>query len=328
MRWLLLWMLLCSVPATEAHEVRPAYLEVREVKASEFAVLWKTPMQGDLRLALSPAFSGRTELLTPVMTRRTGDAAVQSWRFRALQPLRGQTLRIVGLEATMTDVLVQMAFADGTTWSKHLLPSQPTAEIPKQQSGWSVCAEYLGLGVEHILSGIDHLLFVLALLLITKGGWKLAKSITAFTVAHSMTLALATLGVVHVPQAPVEAVIALSIVFVSAETLRTRQGRQSVATRSPWLIAFAFGLLHGFGFAGALTKIGLPSGMIPQALLFFNLGVEAGQLLFIGGVVPVLYLAGHVASGMRVRIDRVASYAIGTTAMYWVIERTFAFLGS
>lgn len=328
MRWLPLWLLLCSVLSAEAHEVRPAYLEVRQLKANEFTVLWKTPMQGDLRLALSPAFSGPTEVLTPVVTRRTGDAAVQSWRFRAGQPLRGQTLSIVGLEATMTDVLVQMEFADGTSWSKRLLPAQPAAEIPKQQSRWSVCGEYLGLGVEHILSGIDHLLFVLALLLITKGGWKLAKSITAFTVAHSITLALATLGLVHVPQAPVEAVIALSIVFVSAEILRTRQGRQSVATSSPWLIAFAFGLLHGFGFAGALTKIGLPKGMIPQALLFFNLGVEAGQLMFIGGVIPVLYLADLVASNLSVRIDRVASYAIGTIAMYWVIERTLAFLGS
>lgn len=324
MKWAAFFWLLCTALPALAHEVRPAYLELREVAASEFTVLWKTPMRGDLRLALTPAFSGRTEVTTPVVTHRTGDAAVQRWRLRSVEPLRGQSLRIVGLDATMTDALVQIAFADGTTWSKRLVPAEPAAAIPERQSGWSVAGDYFRLGVEHILLGIDHLLFVLALLLMTRGGWKLVQTITAFTLAHSFTLALAALGLAHVPQAPVEAVIALSIAFVAAEIVRSRQGHDSVAARAPWSIAFAFGLLHGFGFAGALAEIGLPQGQIPQALLFFNLGVEAGQLLFIGAVVALRILVGRGGAHLPRQVEQLTSYAIGSVAMFWVIERTLS----
>jgi hydrogenase/urease accessory protein HupE len=317
-------LLLMSVPAC-AHEVRPAYLEMHEDAANTFRVLWKTPMRGELRLSLTPAFSGQTQTLTPIATRQTGSAAVQTWRFKAIEPLRGQTLRIAGLEATMTDVLVRMEFADGTGWSKRLTPAHPAAEIPAQQSGWSVAGEYLKLGVDHILLGIDHLLFVLALLLITHGGWKLVKTVTAFTVAHSITLALAALGLVHVPQAPVEAVIALSIVFVAAEILRAREGRPGIATRAPWVVAFVFGLLHGFGFAGALTEIGLPQGQIPLALLFFNVGVEFGQLLFIAVALSLIVLIRRIRFDFPGWAARVPPYAIGSLAMFWVIQRVAAF---
>jgi hydrogenase/urease accessory protein HupE len=317
-------LLLMSVPAC-AHEVRPAYLEMHEDAANTFRVLWKTPMRGELRLSLTPAFSVQTQTLTPIATRQTGSAAVQTWRFKAIEPLRGQTLRIAGLEATMTDVLVRMEFADGTGWSKRLTPAHPAAEIPAQQSGWSVAGEYLKLGVDHILLGIDHLLFVLALLLITHGGWKLVKTVTAFTVAHSITLALAALGLVHVPQAPVEAVIALSIVFVAAEILRAREGRPGIATRAPWVVAFVFGLLHGFGFAGALTEIGLPQGQIPLALLFFNVGVEFGQLLFIAVALSLILLIRRIRFNFPGWAVRVPPYAIGSLAMFWVIQRVAAF---
>jgi hydrogenase/urease accessory protein HupE len=308
-----------------AHEVRPAYLELHEDTANAYRVLWKTPMRGDMRLSLSPAFSGKTQALTPVATRQTGSAAVQTWRMKAIEPLRGQSVRIAGLEATMTDVLVRMEFADGTTWSKRLTPAQPAAVIPAQQSGWSVAAEYLQLGVEHILLGIDHLLFVLALLLITHGGWKLVKTITAFTAAHSITLALAALGFVHVPQAPVEAVIALSIVFVAAEILRARAGHEGITERAPWIVAFTFGLLHGFGFAGALSEIGLPQGHIPQALLFFNVGVEFGQLLFIAAVLSFIALIARVEYRWPRWSGFLLPYAIGSVAMFWVIQRIAAF---
>jgi len=316
-------LLLMSVPAC-AHEVRPAYLEMHEDAANTFRVLWKTPMRGELRLSLTPAFSGQTQTLTPIATRQTGSAAVQTWRFKAIEPLRGQTLRIAGLEATMTDVLVRMEFVDGTGWSKRLTPAHPAAEIPAQQSGWSVAGEYLKLGVDHILLGIDHLLFVLALLLITHGGWKLVKTVTAFTVAHSITLALAALGLVHVPQAPVEAVIALSIVFVAAEILRA-QGHPGIAVRAPWVVAFVFGLLHGFGFAGTLTEIGLPQGQIPLALLFFNVGVEFGQLLFIAAVLSLILLIRRIRFNFPGWAVRVPPYAIGSLAMFWVIQRVAAF---
>lgn len=323
-RLILALLLLIAIPAC-AHEVRPAYLELHEDKAGEFRVLWKTPMRGEMRLALSPAFSGQTRALTPIATRQTGSAAVQTWRLKAIQPMRGQSVRIAGLEGTMTDVLIRMEFADGSNWSKRLTPARPVAEIPEQQSGWSVAGEYLQLGVEHILLGIDHLLFVLALLLITHGGWKLVKTITAFTLAHSITLALAALGLVRVPQAPVEAVIALSIVFVAAEILRARDGSQGIAVRAPWIVAFIFGLLHGFGFAGALSEIGLPVGHIPQALLFFNLGVELGQLLFIAAVLSLIALVRRVRFPFPDWVGQVPPYTIGSVAMFWVIQRVAGF---
>jgi hydrogenase/urease accessory protein HupE len=308
-----------------AHEVRPAYLELREDRVGEFDILFKTPMRGELRLALAPAFSGRADIITPMLTHATGDAAVQVWRVRTLDPLRGQTVSIGGLEATLTDALVRITFLDGTTWVRRLTPQEPTATIPARQSGWSVAALYLKLGVEHILLGIDHLLFVLALLLITRGTWLLVKTVTAFTVAHSITLALATLGYVHVPSAPVEAAIALSIVFVAVEIVRAREGRISLTARLPWVVAFTFGLLHGLGFAGALSEIGLPEGHIPLALLFFNAGVEIGQLLFIGLIVALTAIVRLVRVQWPRWAGLAAPYAIGSIAMFWVIERVAEF---
>jgi hypothetical protein len=308
-----------------AHEVRPSYLEVREDRAGEFEVLFKTPMRGDLRLALSATFSGRADAIIPVTTRTTGDAAVQTWRFRALDPLQGQTVGIAGLENTMTDALVRVVFLDGTSWVRRLTPQEPSATIPTRQSGWSVAWLYLKLGIEHILLGVDHLLFVLALLLITRGTWLLIKTITAFTVAHSITLALATLEYVHVPSAPVEALISLSIVFVAVEIVRLWQGREGLSARAPWVVAFTFGLLHGLGFAGALSEVGLPAGHIPVALLFFNLGVEIGQLLFIAVMLCLFTLIRRVRISWPRWADLAVPYAIGSIAMFWVIERVAAF---
>jgi hydrogenase/urease accessory protein HupE len=188
-----------------------------------------------------------------------------------------------------------------------------------------VAAAYLTLGVEHILTGIDHLLFVLALLLLTRGTWRLVKTVTAFTVAHSITLGLATLGIVHVPSKPVEAIIALSIVFVAAEIVQARRGHQGLAARVPWIVAFTFGLLHGFGFAGALSETGLPAGHIPVALLFFNLGVEAGQLLFVAAMLAVMACARHIQMVWPRWAGLVPPYAIGGLASFWVIQRVAAF---
>ena len=317
---------LLQLSATSAaHEVRPSYLELREDRPNEFEALFKTPMRGELRLSLSATLSGRVDVLVPATTRTTGDAAVQTWRFKTIDPLRGQTVGIAGLENTMTDALVRIAFLDGSSWLRRLTPQEPSTIIPPRQSGWSVAWLYFKLGVEHILLGIDHLLFVTALLMLVNGTWLLIKTVTAFTVAHSITLALATLGYVHVPSAPVEALIALSIAFVAVEIVRKRLGREGLAARAPWLVAFAFGLLHGLGFAGALSETGLPEGHVPLALLFFNLGVEAGQLLFIAVVL------GLMVSFKRLFVPRanwasmVVPYAIGSLAMFWVIERVTAF---
>ena len=307
-----------------AHEVRPAFLDLREERLGEFSVLWKTPMVGDARLALGLVFAADVVATSPVITRRVPGAALQTWTIRA-PGLRGQPLAIDGLGSTMTDALVRVEFADGTSWTQRLTPRQPAATVPVKETPLAVARAYLGLGVEHILAGVDHLLFVLALLLIARDRWRLLATVTAFTAAHSITLALATLEVVRVPQRPVEAIIAHSIVFVAIEIVRVRQGHASLTARAPWVVAFTFGLLHGFGFAGALAEIGLPPGQIPLALLFFNVGVEAGQLLFIAAML------GFVGALRRVpvRLPRwtalVPPYAIGCVAMAWVIQRVAGF---
>ncbi len=326
-RAILLVALLAGAAPALAHEVRPAYLELQETAAGEVEVLWKTPMRGDLRLALAPVLSGPSEEATPIATREAGGAALQTWRLRlpAGEPLRGRRLHIDGLSGTLTDALVRVGFADGSNWVARLTPTSPAVTIPVSPGGAAVAATYFGLGVEHILLGIDHLLFVLALLLITRGAKRLVLTVTAFTVAHSITLALATLGFVHVPPAPVEAVIALSIVFVAAEILRARRGEEGITARAPWVVAFTFGLLHGFGFAGALAEIGLPEGQIPLALLFFNLGVEAGQLLFVGAVLALIWLWRRSRVAIPPWAGLVPPYAIGSIAMFWVFERVAGF---
>jgi hydrogenase/urease accessory protein HupE len=319
----LLLVLLLAYTAS-AHELRPAYLQLREEKPGQFGVTWKTPMLGDARLALEPEFGGDVKAVTPMTTRTVPGAALQTWTLGA-QTLRGQTVRIRGLEGTMTDALVRMEFADGTSWTERLTPQRPIAVIPARQGGFSVAGVYLKLGIEHILTGVDHLLFILALIIITRGGWKLVKTVTAFTVSHSITLTAATLGFVHVPQRPVEAVIALSIVFVACEIVHRRQGCSGLTEQWPWIVALTFGLLHGLGFAGALSEVGLPQGHIPLALLFFSVGVEIGQLIFIAAVVSLVAVIRRV----RIPIPRwgefVPPYAIGTVAMFWIIQRVALF---
>ena len=307
-----------------AHELRPAYLELHESRPGDFHVLWKTPMVGNARLALTPEFSGDAKVISEVIARTPPGAAVQTWSLHA-PALRGQALRIRGLESTMTDALVRVEFADGTSWTQRLTPRAPEATIPLRESALTVAGVYLRLGIEHILTGIDHLLFILALLIITRGGWKLVKTVTAFTVSHSIALSLATLGYVHIPQAPVEAIIALSIVFVACEIVHARAGKPGLTERAPWLVAFTFGLGHGLGFAGGLSEAGLPVGHIPTALLFFSLGVEIGHFLFIGVVLTLIAALRRMHLSFPRWAELVPPYAIGSVAMFWVIERVAAF---
>jgi hydrogenase/urease accessory protein HupE len=242
--------------------------------------------------------------------------------------LVGRPIGIDGLSATMTDVLVRMVGLD-VTQTTRLTPSAPSFVVEPAPKAMDVARTYLVLGIEHILFGIDHLLFVLALLILVKATRRLIWTVTAFTLAHSLTLAGATLGFVHVPGPPVEVAIALSIVFIAAEIVHSRQGMQGLTERFPWIVAFTFGLLHGFGFAGALSEVGLPQVAIPVALLFFNVGVELGQLLFIAFVFAVIALARRVtrrfAVQQRAWTWRIAPYAIGTVAAFWSIERIVAF---
>jgi hydrogenase/urease accessory protein HupE len=241
--------------------------------------------------------------------------------------LAGKRIEFPGLQATITDVLVRVQTLDGAYSTTLVKPSQPWIEISVSKGPLAVAGAYLIHGIEHILFGVDHLLFVLALVLIVRSYRVLLLTITSFTIAHSITLALATLGMVHVPGPPVEAAIALSILLVAVEIVRQERGQSGMTARWPWVVAFSFGLLHGFGFAGALTEVGLPQSDIPLALFTFNVGVEIGQLAFIGAVLGVIALV------KRIKITRVldryalpaATYAIGALAAFWFIERLAAF---
>jgi hydrogenase/urease accessory protein HupE len=253
------------------------------------------------------------------------NAFTQRWTVKRAGGLTGSTIQIAGLAATMTDVLVRLERLDGSTQVTRLTPSSPSFVVEAAPGALEVARTFTVLGVEHILTGIDHLLFILALLIITGGGWRLVKTITAFTISHSLTLSAATLGFIHVPQPPVEAVIALSIIFVAAEIVRMRRGIESITARAPWLVAFSFGLMHGLGFASGLSEAGIPPGYIPTALFFFSLGVEAGHFLFVGAVLSLLVLVRRLRIPFPRWTELVPPYAIGTIATFWFIQRTLTF---
>ncbi len=327
-RLLIVVLVLCSFIVTKAraHEVRPAYLELKQTSHDTFDVGWKVPARGqNMRLGLYVRLPAECENITEPRGMFTGGAYIERWSIRHPGSLVGSTINIDGLKTTLTDVLVRIERLDGTTQVARITPTNPSLLIEASPSMWQVSGTYLVLGVEHILGGIDHLLFVLALLILVKGWKRVVGTITAFTVAHSITLAVATLGFVHIPGPPVEAVIALSIVFLATEIIRGQRGQSGLSAKWPWIVAFTFGLLHGLGFASALSEVGLPQQAIPLSLLFFNLGVELGQLLFITVVVVLVSVAKRIPINVPRRAELVPPYAIGALAMLWVIQRVTVF---
>lgn len=310
-----------------AHELRPAYLEMRQTGETEFDVLWKVPARGELRLGLYVRLPESCEELAERTVYPTGEAFIERWQFRCPAGLAGQSIAIDGLSTTLTDVLVRVQWADGGTQTVRLDAARASFAVEASPEWPQLAAAYTSLGVEHILMGVDHLLFVLGLMLIVESAAALVKTITAFTVAHSITLGLAVFGVVNVPSQPVDAAIALSIVFLGAEVLRARQGERGLTHRFPWLVAFAFGLLHGLGFAGALTTLGLPPGDIPVALLFFNVGVEIGQLLFVLFFLLLAWAFRTLTVKWPSWTRPAPAYALGTLAMYWFLGRFAVLLG-
>jgi hydrogenase/urease accessory protein HupE len=330
-RTLLLFNFLAAfVPGLFAHEVRPAYLELRQTGPETYDALWKVPGQGEnLRLGLYVKLPAGCTNVTSPRVWMDNNAFTERWTMKRAGGLTGGAIHIAGLTATMTDVLVRLERLDGSTQVTRLTPAAPSFIVEAAPRAMQVAATYLKLGVEHILLGIDHLLFVLALLILVKGARRLIATVTAFTIAHSLTLAGATLSFVHVPGPPIEAAIALSIVFVALEIIHSRQGKAGLTERFPWVVAFTFGLLHGFGFAGALSEVGLPQTAITVALLFFNVGVEIGQLIFIASVLLAIALAHRALQRTAVSQPpwawRIAPYAIGSIAMFWVIQRIHSF---
>ncbi|WP_323846866.1 HupE/UreJ family protein [Microbulbifer magnicolonia] len=322
-----------SLPAA-AHELRPAFLQIEQTSAQEFGVSWRVPARGEMRLSLNVAFDAGVTPLSPAVGRIANGFYTETWSIKHASDLAGTSVAIDGLENTMTDALVRIAWLDGREQLQRLLPDSPQFVVDGKAGDGQIALTYFILGVEHIWFGLDHLLFVLALVLLVSGWKPLVGTITAFTLAHSITLVAAVLGYVSVPQAPVEAIIALSIVFVASELLQRLRGRDTLAIRQPWLVALGFGLLHGLGFAGALADIGVPQHAIPLALALFNLGVEAGQLLFVGAVCGLFLLlrrlppvqqrqrvSGHSAAAV---VAWPVAYLVGGLAAWWLIDRTLS----
>ena len=325
---ILLTVLLLTSMAVNAyaHRLQPAYLEMNEQSPGKFSILWKKPFVAGRPMNISPQLPAGCSNITEPAVQALATGAVERWLVNCGKSgVTNNTIVIAGLSATQTDTLLRIQLIDGSMHTTVLRPESPSFLVPAKASKSKVAGSYLLLGIEHILGGFDHLLFVLGLLLIVRSTSLLIKTITSFTLAHSVTLAMATLGFVHVPQAPVEAVIALSIIFLATELSKQHRGETGLTTRAPWLVALTFGLLHGFGFAGALTEVGLPQSDIPLALLFFNVGVEVGQLMFVAGVLCVTWVIKKMKFRWPVWVEHAPAYAIGSLAAFWFIQRTVSF---
>ncbi len=315
-------LLVISVATVQAHTSLPAYLELTEVAPGTFTVVWRVPAVEGPPPAIFPVLPAHCSTPeVPSAVQALGSVITSGVVACGTTGLADETIAVDGLRVQIMDVLVRVAFLDGTSVTHVLKPAAPSFVVStgsgSSVDGWG----YFRLGIDHILSGIDHLLFVLGLLLLVSGFRRLLKAVTAFTAAHSMTLGLAVAGLVHVPPAPVEALIALSIVFLAVELVQHERGRARLTHRKPWLVAFAFGLLHGFGFAGALSQIGIPSDDIPVALLSFNLGVEAGQLAFIGAALAVFFGLRVFELRLQPWMRLAPGYTIGSLASLWFLQR-------
>lgn len=323
-RLIAMWCLFIAwaVPAA-ADELRPGYLELTQKSPTIWHMVWKAPLKGGLATHAVPALPKTCTASTPRRALVNGSVIATS-TVTCRARLAGQAIGLRGLDATFTDALVRIAPLGRPVQAARLTPAQPMTAVATRPVSAQVAKTYFGLGVEHILTGYDHLLFVVSLVLLLVGGWQIAKTVTAFTVAHSITLIATSLQLISVPRQPVEICIALSIVFLAVEIVKVKPGAPRLSERIPWAVAFAFGLLHGFGFAGALAEIGLPEGEVPVALLTFNLGVEAGQLVIVGTGLLFLAAMRRFAGAVLPAARMALSYAIGSIAAFWFIERALA----
>lgn len=316
-------LLLGVASAASAHPLAPALMELRETAVDRYLLSWRTSVvrvRGDEVRPLWPA-SCTTRGADDTQAVVDAEALVQRWTLHCPGGLVGRDLGVRGLERSGINVIVRIEPLHGEATQTLLDARRPQFTVPPTAAAAPVFLRYLGLGVEHLLLGPDHLLFVLGLLLLVRGLRRLALTVTAFTVGHSLTLALATLGVVRVNPALTELAIAASLLALAVAAARPVQAPGSLFARHPWAVASGFGLVHGLGFAGALAQIGLPQRELPQALLAFNLGIELGQLLAIGAVLAVVHLRPWRGSDTRMPVVRLASYLIGVPAAAWCLER-------
>ena len=309
-----------------ADDIRLSYLEITEKQAQRYSILLKLPSKDNKKLPIEMLMPKGCTLASPKISQLINSTYLDTWQIKCSEELINNPLFFKGLKETNMELLLRVELLSGISHSTLIGSSQSSYTMPKNESYWKVVQTYTWLGITHILLGFDHLLFVFALLLIVNSMRRLLWTITAFTLAHSLTMAVATLGIVHIPQAPVEAIIALSILFLAMEIMHEKQGKVGLTSRYPWLIAFIFGLLHGFGFAGALAEIGLPQQAITLALIFFNMGVELGQLMFIVTIVSIITALKHFTNPNFLNIlQTVVIYMIGGISSYWLIERVLSF---
>lgn len=328
-RFILFWLLAFgSMSAVSADDMRPGYLEIREVAAMppavhQYRITWKAPIRPGLAARVVPVFPADCTATKP---ERSIDAAalLARWNIDCKQALAGRDVRLDGIEDIAADALMRYQSATGITQAARFTPGNPAVIIAQKPDRLQVARTYFVTGVEHILMGYDHLLFVLCLVLLLNGAWRVVATVTAFTVAHSLTLVATTLELISVPRAPVEAAIALSIVFLAVEIVKRKPGEMRLSERLPWVVAFLFGLLHGFGFAGALAEIGLPQGEVPVALLTFNLGVEAGQLVIVSSFILFLSILRRFSARYLPQFQKVSAYVIGCIAGMWLLQRIIA----
>lgn len=317
---LLLAMALLGASPARADELRPGYLELTQQDASHWKMVWKAPILGGLATRARPTMPAFCKL-EPGESRLDGGSVIVTGRYTCTAPVEGQQVGLAGIEAGFTDALLRIAPMGRPVQAERLTQDRPMVTVTARPDRWQVAQTYLVLGVEHILAGYDHLLFVVALVLLLGRAWVVVRAATAFTLAHSITLIGSSLGLIGLAQAPVEALIALSIMFLAVEIAKQREGAPRLSERIPWVVAFLFGLLHGFGFAGALREIGLPETDVPMALLTFNLGVELGQLVIIAACLGVITALRRVAPHLLRPATLAATYGIGITASFWFLQR-------
>jgi len=316
-------LLVIGSQLAHADEFRPAMLEITERDDGWVDVSWKVPLLKDKPVAVTPVLPEFLKPVGPGSSKRALGAQVDFATFHTDgRALNGSTISIDGLAGIPMDVMLRIALRDGGEHTAMLRSGNVSFTIPEQTTRAALAISYWQMGTIHILEGVDHLLFLLTLLLIVNGIWPLLKTVTAFTLAHSLTLALATLDLVHIPPAPTEAVISLSIVLLAVEVVHKNQGQMTMSERFPWLVAFTFGLVHGLGFAGALAEIGVPHNEVPLALLMFNVGVETGQVMFVIAVSLLLAGLHRVHNHSALTLARATPYVIGGVAAFWTIERT------
>jgi len=322
-RWIVHFCLFLLLPlGASAHDLRSGFFQLSQTGPADYEIVWKAPSRTGKALDVTPRLPADCKASASSRQPTPAGVPIESWQVTCSGTLDSREVMFAGLAALDADILVRLDLETAGEVNCRVTPFAPSFTIGSKERGDLSLWVYFRLGFEHILSGIDHLLFVLCLIFLIRDIRKLVVTVTAFTVAHSLTLAVTVFGVVQLPIRPVEAIIAFSIILLAAEALRKRAKEsepKNIVERAPWVIAFVFGLLHGFGFASALLEIGLPEDAIPACLLLFNLGVEAGQLLFV--VIVLSALKATELFKLRQPVGFVAMYSTGIIATKWFVER-------